>query len=87
MSHYVRATEMAKAFSVIVKEIQADLNSDDPSFLSDTRSLDELQNLIARIVLLERDLNDLIDTAVAVEGSLRDRPYEILDFSSEWENF
>jgi hypothetical protein len=87
MSHYSRATEMAAAFSAIVREIQMDLNSEDPSFLSDTASLEELQNLIARIVLLERDLNDLIDTAVTIESNLRDKPYEILDFSSDWEGF
>ncbi|MBN1434655.1 hypothetical protein JW921_07840 [Candidatus Fermentibacterales bacterium] len=87
MSRYRRASEMASAFAAVVKDIHSDLNGEEPDFLNDTAALEDLQALIARIILLERDLSDLIDTAVSIEDSLRDRPYEILDFSSEWEGF
>ena len=78
---------MAAAFSVVLKEIQADLDSDEPGLIDGSAGLQDLQALISRAVLLERDLSDLIDTAATMEDGLRDKPYEILDFSSEWEGF
>ena len=45
------------------------------------------QTFISRIVLIQRDLDDLIDRAMMLESNLQDSPVQVLDFSSEWDLF
>ncbi len=87
MGRYKRAAEMAMAFSVVIKEIQTEFNRNEAFSIENESELEELQALVGRLVLLERDLGDLIESAISIETGLRDKPFEILDFSSEWEKF
>ncbi len=45
------------------------------------------QIFMSQLILLQRELDDFIDSAVTLELSVQELPVQILDFSSEWERF
>ena len=87
MKTYKEAAELALAFSSVIREMQQEFACSDHLPVSDNADFETYQTFISRIVLIQRDLDDLIDRAMTLEASLQDSPVQVLDFSSEWEPF
>ena len=87
MKSYKEAAELALAFSSVIREMQTEFACSDHLPLADNSDFETYQIFISRIVLIQRDLDELIDRAMMLESTLQDNPVQILDFSSEWDHF
>ncbi len=87
MKSYKEAAELAFAFSAVIREMHQEFASSDHLPLGDKLDFETYQTFISRIVLIQRDLDELIDRAMMLESTLQDSPIQVLDFSSEWDLF
>jgi hypothetical protein len=87
MKGYREAGELALAFAAVIKELNAVFAEADHLPVSSDKDYEAYQALMSRLVLLQRELDDFIDRAMALETTMQDAPSQVLDFSSEWEGF
>ena len=87
MNSYKEAPELALAFSAVIREMHQEFSVADNLPLESNSDFETYQTFISRIVLIQRDLDDLIDRAMLLESNMQDSPVQVLDFSSEWDLF
>jgi len=87
MKRYKDAAELATAFSVVVNEMKKRFSDTDSLPIADDEDFRDYQNFIARVILVQRDLDDLLEQAISLEDGSEENPLQVLDFSSEWESF
>ncbi|MBD3370788.1 hypothetical protein GF402_10555 [Candidatus Fermentibacteria bacterium] len=87
MKDFEEAAELASAFSRVLREISTRFSDAEHLPVSNDSDFRSYQNLIARLILIQRDLDDLIDMAVTLEDTSDETPLQIMDFSREWEGF
>jgi hypothetical protein len=78
---------LALAFAAVIKELNAVFADADHLPVSSDSDYEAYQAFMSRLVLLQRELDDFIDRAMALETTMQDAPSQVLDFSSEWEGF
>jgi hypothetical protein len=87
MKRYKDAAELATAFAAVVNEMKKRFSDTDTLPIADDEDFRDYQNFIARVILVQRDLDDLLEQAISLEDGSEESPLQILDFSSEWESF
>lgn len=87
MKRYKDAAELATAFAAVVNEMKRRFADTDTLPITDDEDFRDYQNFIARVILVQRDLDDLLEQAISLEDGSEDSPLQVLDFSSEWESF
>lgn len=87
MKGYRESGELAMAFAAVLRDLNAEFaDSDHLPVVSDS-DYEAYQALMARLVLLQRELDDFIDRAMSLETSMLEAPSQVLDFSKEWEGY
>ena len=87
MKRYKDAAELATAFAAVVNEMKKRFSDTDSLPIADDEDFRDYQNFIARVILVQRDLDDLLEQAISLEDGSGENPLQVLDFSSEWESF
>ncbi len=87
MTDFNQATEMIIAFSSLLKELQDDLESGKEFPSGEADNINRYQVFMSQLILLQREMDEFIESAVTIELSVQELPVQILDFSSEWERF
>ena len=87
MKRYKDAAELATAFAAVVNEMKKRFSDTDTLPIADDEDFQDYQNFIARVILVQRDLDDLLEQAISLEDGREENPLQVLDFSSEWESF
>ena len=87
MKSYKEAAELALAFSAVIREMQREFSTVEHLPVQDNADFEAYQMLMSRIVLLQRDMEELLDRAMALEATIQDSPVQVLDFSAEWESY
>lgn len=87
MKGFREAGELTTAFAAVLRDMNAEFAEADHLPVSSDSDYEAYQVLMARLILLQRELDDFIDRALALETTMQDAPCQILDFSSEWEGF
>ncbi|MDM7993599.1 MAG: hypothetical protein QUS11_09825 [Candidatus Fermentibacter sp.] len=87
MKGFKESGELAMAFASVLRDMNSEFAESDHLPVSSDSDYEAYQALMARLVLLQRELDDFIDRAMALETTMQEAPFQILDFSSEWEGF
>ncbi|NLP06224.1 hypothetical protein GX411_09775 [Candidatus Fermentibacteria bacterium] len=87
MKGFREAAELALAFSQVIHDLNDTFSQSDHLPVSSDTDFEAYQAFMARLVLLQRELEEFIDRAMALETTMQDAPSQVLDFSSEWEGF
>jgi hypothetical protein len=87
MKGFRESGELAMAFVQVIKELTAEFSEADHLPVSSDADYEAYQAFMARLILLQRELDDFIDRALALETTMQDAPCQVLDFTSEFEGY
>ena len=87
MKSYRDASELALAFSAVMREMQSEFARSEHLPIASDDDFEAYQMFMSRVILLQKDLEEFIDRAMTLEAISQDSPLQVLDFSSEWEGF
>jgi hypothetical protein len=87
MKGFRESGELALAFAAVIKELNAAFAEAEHLPVTSDSDYEAYQAFMSRLVLLQRELDDFIDRAMALETTMQDAPSQVLDFSSEWEGY
>jgi len=87
MKGFRKSGELALAFAAVIKELNAAFAEAEHLPVTSDSDYEAYQAFMSRLVLLQRELDDFIDRAMALETTMQDAPSQVLDFSSEWEGY
>ncbi len=87
MKGFKESGELAMAFAAVLRDMNSEFAESDHLPVSSDSDYEAYQALMARLILLQRELDDFIDRAMSLETTMQDAPCQVLDFSADWEGF
>ncbi len=86
-SIFKKANELSLALSSLLKRMRDSMGEVEGVPVENREEYAQFQMLLTTSVFLQRDLDEFLERAMTYGEQGREGPVEVLDFTSEWEQF